>query len=119
MPDAALRHLNARNVNNDGIVRWPAFDLENALDRPGVQRTGGQPIHRFCRKRDYLSGAQEFRRALHGGPEQFGRVRRQHVGDDSLLLFHGGNLPATAPKAREKSRPVATLLLAASFAAEM
>jgi len=34
-------------------------------------------------------------------------VRRQNLGDDRLLLIHGTNLPATAPKAREKLRPTA------------
>jgi len=86
-------------------VRRPPFDLENALHRPGVQRVGSQPINRLGRKCGHLSRAQEFRRAMHRRLEQPGRVRRQNLGDNWWRLFHGGNLPATAPKAREKSRP--------------
>ncbi len=57
--DAALRHVEARDMNDDGIVRGPAFDLEDAPDRVRVQRAGRQPIHRFRRQRDHLAGAQQ------------------------------------------------------------
>jgi hypothetical protein len=104
--DAALRHVDARDMDDDGIVRRPALDLEDALHRPGIQRVGRQPIHRLGRQCGHLSppAAVPPRDAPRPGTTRAcasAEPRRQLV----ALLFHGGNLPATAPKAREKSRP--------------
>ena len=104
MRDATLRHLNACDVNYDGIVGWPGLDLENALDCPRVQCIGRQTIYRFGGKRDHFSRTQEFHRPLHRGLEQAGRVGRQNFGHGRWRLFHGRNLPANPAKAHEKSR---------------
>jgi hypothetical protein len=114
MRDATFRHFYACDVNNDGIVRWSAFDLENAPDRPLVQRAGSQPIHRLCRKRDQLPGAQEFPCTLHRSLKQAGCMRPQNFGNDRWRLIHRGNLPVNPGEAHEKSHSVATLLLGAA-----
>src|ERR1035437_1985518 len=74
MRDATLRHLNACDVNYDGIVGWPGLDLENALDCPRVQCIGRQTIYRFGGKRDHFSRTQEVHRPLPRGLETAGRV---------------------------------------------
>ena len=94
-------------MNNDGVVRRPALDFENAPNRLSVQRAGSQPIYGLRWQRDHLSGAQQFRRPLHRGLEQLRRVRRQNFGDDRRLLVHGRNLPANPAKAREKAHAAA------------
>ena len=61
-----LRHFNAGDMDDDRIVRRPAFDLENFCDGLFIQRVGGEAIDRFRRQRDHFAGAQQFRRAADG-----------------------------------------------------
>ena len=58
------------DVNDDGIVRRPAFDPENFCDRLSIQRIGGQAINRFRRQRNHFAGTQQVRRAGYGGLEK-------------------------------------------------
>ena len=58
------------HVDDDGIVRRPAFDFENSGDGFCIQRIGGQAINRFRRQRHHFAGAQQFRRARDGGFEK-------------------------------------------------
>ena len=60
MGDAISRHFVAGNVNEDGIVRGPAFDLENFCDRLFVQRVRGEAVNGFRRQRHNFTGAQQF-----------------------------------------------------------
>ena len=89
--DAAFRHFDAGDVDDDRIVRRPAFDLENFGDGLFVQRVGGQAINRFRRQRDDFAGAQQFRRALHGGVKKRRRVRGQDFSGHTLFIAQGVN----------------------------
>ena len=71
---AGLRHFIAGDVDDDGIVRRPAFDLENFGDGIFIQRVGGQAIDRFRRQRHDFARAQQFRRAADGFLKKLRRV---------------------------------------------
>ena len=90
-PDAAFGHFDARDVNNNRIVRRPAFDLENFGDGFFVERIGGQAINRLRRQRHNFTRAQQFRRAFHGGIKQRGRVRGQDFSGHTLFIAQGVN----------------------------
>ena len=62
-------------MDDDGIVRGPAFDLENFTNGGGIQRIRGKAVNRFRRQRYHLAGAQPFCRPFHGGSKQRRRVR--------------------------------------------
>ena len=69
-----LRHFVAGDMDDDGIVCRPAFDLKNFGDGLFIQRIGGQAIDRFGRQRDDFAGAQQFRRAPDGVLKKLRRV---------------------------------------------
>ena len=83
---AAFRHFIAGHVDDDGIVRRPAFDLENFGDGLFVQRVGGQAINRFRRQRHDFAGAQQFRRAADGFLKKLRRVRGQNFSGHALFI---------------------------------
>ena len=89
-------------MHDDGVVRRAAFNLEDTLDGGRVQRVCSQALDGLGRQRHQIPGAQQLRRPPHRRLEQFRRMRRQHFGKARRRLFHRSNLPATAPKAREK-----------------
>ena len=75
---AARGHVEAGDVDDDGIGCRPAFNFEDFGDGGFIERVGGEAVDRFCGKRNDLAGAEQFHRAFHGGGEQCRRVRGQH-----------------------------------------
>ena len=94
---ATLRHGQAGDVDDDGIVRRAALDLENLGDGLFIQRVGGEAIDRFRRQRGDFASAQQIRRAADGGLEQLRRVRGQDFG----LGLHAGQV--RSKRARQTS----------------
>ena len=85
----ASGHFDARDVDNNRIVRRPALDLENFCDRLYVQRVGGQAVNRFRRQRHDFAGAQQFRRAFYRRFKQRRRVRGQNFSGHALFIAQG------------------------------
>lgn len=80
-----LRHRQARHMDNNRIVGRPAFNLENALDRPGIQRIGRQSIDCLCRQCDHLAGAEQFSGSLHGRSKQGRSMRGKNLNHVAYL----------------------------------
>ena len=74
-------------MDDDGIVRRTALDLENFCDGLFVQRVGGEAINRFRRQRDDFARAQQFRRAEDGFLKKLRRVRGQSFGGHALFIM--------------------------------
>ena len=74
-------------MDDDGIVRGPAFDSINFGDGFGVERVCGQAVNGFRRQRDDFARAQGLGGDLHRGLEQFGGVGGENPGG------HAGNPP--------------------------
>ena len=89
--DAAFCHFDARDMDNNRIIRRTAFDSENFGDGLFVQCVRGQAIDRFRRQRHDFACAQQFRRALHRGVKQRGRVRGQDFSGHTLFIAQGVN----------------------------
>ena len=88
---AALGHFDARDVDNNRIVRRPAFDLENFGNGFFVKSVGREAIDRFRRQCHHFTSTQQFRRSFHGGIKQRGRVRGQNFSGHTLFIVQGVN----------------------------
>ena len=77
--NTAPGHFQTRDVDDDRVARRPAFDLENALHGPSIQRIGGQAINGFGWESDHLPGAQQVRRSTHCGLKEFRGVGRKNL----------------------------------------
>jgi hypothetical protein len=88
---AAFCHFDARDMDNDRIVRRPAFDLENFCNGFFVESAGRQTIDRFRRQGHNFTGAQQFRRAFHSSSKECGRVRGQDFSGHTLFIAQGVN----------------------------
>ena len=68
--DAAICQLDARDVNDDRVMRRPTFDIEDPRDRFRIQRVGSQPVNRFRGQGHDLPFAPQLDRPLDGCSEQ-------------------------------------------------
>ena len=74
MLNAPFCHFDSNDMNNDGVVRRPPFDLENLCDGFFVKSICGEAIHRFGRQGDNVAGPKRFSRALDGRLKEPRRV---------------------------------------------
>jgi hypothetical protein len=71
-------------MNDNWIVRGPAFNLEDAANRARIERVGGQAVDGLGWQRDRLPGAEELGSLFNRVFKQRRRMRRQN-----LCRFHG------------------------------
>ncbi len=63
-------------MNDDGIVRGPAFDLKNFGDGFFIQRIGRKAINRLGRQRHHFTRTQQVGRAFYSGLKKCRGMRR-------------------------------------------
>ena len=91
MLHAALRHFIAGDVDDDGVVLRPAFDLENFCGGFFIQRIGSQAINSFRRQRDNFAGTKQFRRVQNGFFKKLRRMSWKNFGGHGLFVAQGVN----------------------------
>jgi hypothetical protein len=69
---AAFRHFDAATWTMIGLFAGRPLIWKILATAFFVQRIGGQAINRFRRQRHDFAGAQQFRRAFHGGGKKRG-----------------------------------------------
>jgi hypothetical protein len=71
-------------MDDNRVVGWATFDLEDFQNGRGVQRVGCQSINGLCRNGYHLAGSQQIGGAAHSGSEEIWGVG---VKDFSLVWF--------------------------------
>ena len=89
--NALSRHLHRVHVNNDRIMRWPAFNLKDPLDCLLVESVTCQAINGFRRDCDNLAGPKQISRATDRFIQQGYCVCRQYYRIHTKVIAAIGN----------------------------